>query len=152
MITLRNLFIMSALFLSACAAGPFNNIADTETLAAPADQITIIAKADIIPGQLEALKALVSELARHTEETEQGALAYRWFLNEDQTKVTVVETYANSEAVLFHASNYQPFAERLDSVRKATSITFYGELSNDLSAAIASMGFAAEAPISGFVR
>ena len=107
----------------------------------PSDQITIVAVSEVVPDKLEELVTVVTELAEHTQTTEPGAISYRWFLSEDKTVMTVVETYADSAAVLFHGTNYLPFAERLDGLRTTTSIVFYGNVSPDLESALSASGF-----------
>jgi len=44
----------------------------------------------------------------------------------------VFETYANSEAVLFHFDNYKPFAPKLNEARTFVSMEIFGNASEDL--------------------
>ena len=120
----------------------------TETLA----PITVVATGKVTPGKLDELIAVATELVAHTQDTEDGAMSYRWFLSEDKTEVTVIETYENSAAVMFHGSNYVPFIERLAPLRSTTSITLYGDLSPELRAVVDKAGYQVNASMSGFIR
>ncbi len=46
--------------------------------------------------------------------------------------IKVWETYANSEAVLFHFDNYKPFAPRLNESRAFVSMEVFGNASDTL--------------------
>lgn len=144
-------FAATALLMSACATQASTPIAQSAALPV-SDHVTIIAKSTLIPGKLEEVKAIAEELAAHTRDTEEGALSYRWFLNEDGSEFTVVETYASSEAVLFHVSNYAPFAERLAGTRSSQTIEVYGNVSPELQAIIDGAGFDLHSPMTGFSR
>lgn len=53
-------------------------------------------------GKIEEYKKLLEEMSRVVEVTEPDTLDYQFYLNRDQTKCIVHETYTNSEAVLAH--------------------------------------------------
>jgi len=96
------------------------------------ERIIIIATLKLIEYQLPDLKKVVKELQNHCLETEKGMLQYDWYLSEDKTTIKVLETYTNSEAVLFHFDNYKSFAPRLSESREFVSLEVYGNASHEL--------------------
>jgi quinol monooxygenase YgiN len=53
-------------------------------------------------GKTEEYKKLVQEMTRMVEANEPDTMVYQFYLNKDETKCIVHETYTNSEAVLAH--------------------------------------------------
>ena len=96
------------------------------------DRIIIIATLELLDEKLSGLRSVVAELQEHCEQTEEGMLQYDWYKAENSNIVKVLETYANSEAVLFHFDNYKPFAPRLNEYRAFVSLEVYGNASEAL--------------------
>ena len=96
------------------------------------NRITIIATSKLIDNKLSELRDTVEELQKHCLETEEGMLQYDWYVSEDSDTIKVLETYANSDAVLHHFDNYKPFAARLSESRAFISLEVYGNASADL--------------------
>ena len=86
------------------------------------DRITIIATLKLLDNRVSELQEAVKELQAHCAETEKGMLQYDWYLSEDEQTIKVLETYVNSEAVLFHFDNYKPFASKLSQSRTFVSM------------------------------
>ena len=93
------------------------------------NRITIIATSKLIDNRLSELRDTVEELQKHCLETEDGMLQYDWYVSENSEKIKVLETYVNSEAVLYHFDNYKPFAARLTESRSFISLEVYGNAS-----------------------
>jgi quinol monooxygenase YgiN len=66
------------------------------------DLIYFRAEFTIEVGKIEEYKKLVQEMSRAVEANEQNTISYLFYLNRDETKCIVEETYANSEAALAH--------------------------------------------------
>jgi quinol monooxygenase YgiN len=96
------------------------------------DQIIIIATLELINDNLSELTTVVKDLQEHCRQTEKGMLQYDWYKAEDSNTIKVLETYTNSEAVLFHFDNYKPFAPRLNGSRKFVSLEVFGNASDAL--------------------
>ncbi len=58
-------------------------------------------EASIKPGQLDDFNALAEELVQSTQ-SGPNALAYEWFLSEDEGTCHIYERYSNSAAALNH--------------------------------------------------
>ena len=103
------------------------------------DAITVFVESDVVPGKLDELKETIGKLVDHIGKTEKDTLVYSWHLNEAGTEVRVVEHYANSDAVLFHAKNYAEFAKELAALRKVKAFNICGNPSPELKEAFAAI-------------
>jgi len=99
------------------------------------EQIKLNALFKINEGKLEAFKALIPELISAVKEKEPGAITYDWYLNEERMECKVLETYANSDAVLAHVANVGELL--MKSLEISTpSLEVYGDPSVELSKAL----------------
>ncbi len=96
------------------------------------DRIIIIATSKLLKNQLTQLEETVKELQKHCANTEEGMLQYDWYISENLETIKVLETYTNSEAVLFHFDNYKPFAASLSESRTFVSLEVFGNASDAL--------------------
>jgi quinol monooxygenase YgiN len=96
------------------------------------DRITIIATVTLIDNKLNELKTVVEELQAFCLKTESGLLQYDWYISEHSDTIKVIETYINSEAVLFHFDNHKSFSSRLSQSRTFVSMELFGNVSEAL--------------------
>ena len=97
------------------------------------DNVFWILEANINAGQLDNLKALMTEMVEATKRDEPGALNYEWFIADDGNSLHLYERYADSGAVMVHRGNFgQKFAERFLAYLTITKITMYGNPSNQV--------------------
>lgn len=96
------------------------------------DRIILIATLELVDNKLSELQAVVSDLLEHCKRTEEGMLQYDWYKDENSNTIKVLETYTDSEAVLFHFDNYKPFAPLLSESRTFVSLEVYGNASEEL--------------------
>jgi quinol monooxygenase YgiN len=66
------------------------------------NQIHFRAEFTIEEGKIDEYKQLVQDMNTVVEANEPDTINYEFYLNRDETKCIVHETYANSEAVLAH--------------------------------------------------
>ena len=97
------------------------------------DRIIIIATLKLLENNLSQLEETVKELQEHCLKTEKGMLQYDWYVSEESNTIKVLETYTNSEAVLFHFDNYKPFAPKLSESRSFVSLEVFGKASDALT-------------------
>ena len=100
------------------------------------NRIIIIANLELIGGNVSALQEVVQDLQAHCLKTEKGMLQYDWYVAEDKKAIKVLETYTDSEAVLFHFDNCKPFFSRLGEVRTFVGLEIYGDASAELRARV----------------
>jgi quinol monooxygenase YgiN len=96
------------------------------------DRIIIIATLTLLDNKLSELQETVKELQEYCSETEKGMLQYDWYISENSNTIKVLETYANSEAVLFHFDNHKPFSARLGQARAFVSMEIFGNANDAL--------------------
>lgn len=96
------------------------------------NRITLIATLELLDDTLSELKAVITDLQEHCKQSEEGMMQYDWYKAENSNVIKVLETYVNSEAVLFHFDNYKPFAPRLNDFRAFVSLEVYGNASETL--------------------
>ena len=67
-------------------------------------------------------------MSRMVEANEPDAIYYQYYLNEDETKCIVHETYANSEAILSHSNGIasQTILPKIFSLAKLSRFDVYG--------------------------
>jgi quinol monooxygenase YgiN len=96
------------------------------------NNLEVIARLKIRPGQLEGFKSQAAEILRVTQEQDTHTLRCDWFLNEDGTRCEVHELFPNEQGLIEHKMN----------TRSATVVLFrgyafdhhssiYGEVSQD---------------------
>ena len=99
------------------------------------DQIKVTALCKIKEGKLEEFKRLLPVLISTVKEKDPGTLNYDWYLNEDSMECAVLETYADSQAVLAHAGNVGEHLQKVLEVADL-SLELYGNPSEELKNAI----------------
>jgi hypothetical protein len=91
--------------------------------------IIYIDTSTIREGQLERLKSAMRDLAAFVEANVPQVLSYAFFLNDDQTQMTVVAVHPDSTSLEFHmdtgAAEFRKFASLID----LSSIVVYGRVS-----------------------
>jgi quinol monooxygenase YgiN len=90
--------------------------------------IIYIDTSEIREGRLEAVKAAIEELAAFIEANNPHVLSYRFFVDENAARMTVVAVHPDSAALEFHMdvgdAAFRKFADLLDLV----SIAVYGDV------------------------
>ena len=114
--------------------------------------IVVLVESEVLPGRFEALRDVIDRVIAHCSQTEPGMLGYDWYVNADESECRVVETYADSDAVLFHFQNYARFTEELATCRTMKRLQVLGEPSEALTTALAAMSPPVFRPFTGFVR
>jgi quinol monooxygenase YgiN len=69
------------------------------------DNLEVIARVKIRPGQLEGFKSQAAEILRATREQDTHTLRCDWFLNEDGTQCEVHELFPNEQGLIEHKMN-----------------------------------------------
>jgi quinol monooxygenase YgiN len=104
------------------------------------NQIEFRAEFIIEEGKIEEYKKLVHEMSRMVEANEPDTMNYQFYLNRDETKCMVHETYTNSEAVLAHNNGVasQTILPKIFSVARISRFDVYGDPSEELQKMLAS--------------
>jgi len=99
--------------------------------------IHIIARFKIQEGKLIEFKTGAEKCIAATKK-EEGALLYDWFIDEENLKCTVVETYKDSDATLAHAANVNELLGKLVEISEFSGEVF-GNASDELQNALSGM-------------
>jgi quinol monooxygenase YgiN len=98
------------------------------------------ARLKIRDGELEGFKRQVAEIIRQTQQQDAKPLRYDWFLSEDGTECEVREAYVTPDALLEQQHRIGEAKAKLFRFVAGHSMTFYGEPSPALAAALEAMG------------
>jgi quinol monooxygenase YgiN len=107
------------------------------------NQIHFRAEFTIEQRKIEEYKKLIQEMSRMVEANEPDTINYQFYLNKDETRCIVHETYTNSEAVLAHNDGIasRTILPRIFSLAKISRFDVYGNPSKELQKLLASSGF-----------
>jgi quinol monooxygenase YgiN len=112
------------------------------------------AEFSIEQGKIEEYKKLIKEMSKMVEANEQDTMNYQFYLNKDETKCIVYETYANSEAALAHNDGVasRTILPKIFSLAKVSRFEVYGDPSEELENLLASFGAETFSLFAGFSR
>jgi len=96
------------------------------------NNLEVIARLEIRPGQLEGFKSQVAEILRVTREQDTHTLRCDWFINEDGTTCEVHELFLNEQGLIEHKMNtLEATAVFFRDYAFDHHSTIYGEVSQD---------------------
>ena len=118
------------------------------------NQIIFAINADIVNGKAESFRSLLKEMVPAVKASEPNTIRYQYFLNSDNTKLTLIEVYPNSEAAVFHMTAFgvSPFAEEFLASINITSFVVAGNASAELMEAVAPFTSDNRPFVQGFIR
>ncbi len=103
-------------------------------------------------GQFDNFNTLMTEMVESTQ-AESGTLVYEWFLSEDKTTCHIYERYAESDSVMVHLGNFgSKFAARFLEYLEPTSLTVYGDPTDQVRGALEGLGPVYLGLVGGFTR
>lgn len=109
-------------------------------------------EATVHEGKLSQLRDAMSQLVVQTREREPGALAYEWWLDDEQSQLHIYERYADSDAAMNHLTNVSDLLPQLLSAVAMTRLTIYGPASEELRGAFAGSNPHFMTALGGFAR
>jgi quinol monooxygenase YgiN len=104
--------------------------------------------------KIQEYKKLIEEMSRMVEANEPDTINYQFYLNKDETKCIVFETYLNSEAALAHNSGVasRTILPRIFSLAKLSRFDVYGSPTEELQKLLANIGAETFNLFAGFSR
>ncbi len=100
-----------------------------------ADPFIYVGTYGIKPGKLEEARKRLVELVDFVETNEPRFIAFHCFLDEEGTKLTIVQVHPDSASMEFHMQvNAKHFATAFDYIDKQISEQYYGAISDSLAA------------------
>ena len=118
------------------------------------NQIHFRAEFAIEEGKIEEYKKLVQDMSRVVEANEPDTINYEFYIDREETRCIVLETYANSEAVLAHNAGVasQTILPKIFSVSRISRFDVYGNPSEELQKVLTSLGPQTYNLFTGFSR
>jgi quinol monooxygenase YgiN len=104
--------------------------------------------------KIQEYKKLIQEMSRMVEANEPDTINYQFYLNKDQTRCIVHETYVNSEAALVHNNGVasRTILPKIFSLAKISRFDVYGTPSEELQSLLAGFGAETFNLFAGFSR
>lgn len=94
--------------------------------------LIIIDISEVREGRLEDLKTAMEKLAAFAEENEPRRVAYRVYLSEDESRVTVIQVHADAASAEFHMSVGGPAFPGFADLVRMVELNIYGRPGPDL--------------------
>lgn len=108
---------------------------------------------DIKEGRLGDFRSLMGEMVEATQANEPGCLNYEWFISDDETKCSLYERYADSDALMTHMGNFGAhFADRFMACVDIKKFVVYGDPSEMAREALSTLGVVIMNPFGGYFR
>jgi len=96
------------------------------------ESLIIIDTSVIREGKLEDLKTAMNALVAFAEENEPRMIAYQVYLNEDETRVTVIQVHPDPVSAEFHMNLAGPAFSKFAELIQMLEIDVYGRPNSDL--------------------
>ena len=96
------------------------------------DLIVVVDSSEIREGKLEELKRAIEELVEFVERNESDPISYNIYLDEDGTRMTVVQIHPNSASMEIHMKLAGPVFRKFTDLLTLSRVDFYGEPSDAL--------------------
>ena len=108
---------------------------------------------NIHEGKFDSFESIAQEMIASTQQ-ETGALGYEWCLSADRQRCRLIETYADSDAVLAHLTGaaVQQGVPKLLETSSLSRFEVYGDPGPKAAAILAGYGAEIFAPWGGFRR
>lgn len=118
------------------------------------NQIHFRAEFAIEKGKIEEYKKLVKAMIKVVEVNEPNTIRHQFYLNGDETKCIVHETYANSEAAIEHNASIasQTILPKILGVSRINGFDVYGNPSEELQKVLIGFGSRTYNLFAGFSR
>jgi len=115
-------------------------------------QIQVQVELTITPGKVEELRSQMLTIIENVKANEPDITGYQWYLNEDQSKCYIMEWFNNPQAWLTHLSNAQPVLPALFAIAPITRFEAFGDIPEEVAAAVKPLGAVIHKYLSGFIR
>ncbi|MGH2490292.1 MAG: hypothetical protein ACRDF9_02175 [Candidatus Limnocylindria bacterium] len=96
------------------------------------EAITFIDSSDVREGRLDELKAAINEMVELVESNEPRPIAYNVYLNENSTRMTVVQVHPDSASMELHMKLAGSVFRRFVELITLTTMDIYGTPSHEL--------------------
>jgi hypothetical protein len=96
------------------------------------ERLMVIDSSRILEDKLDQVKKTARELARFVEEEEPRPLAYEFYFDEDETRLTVFQIHPDSASIELHMEVAAPIFAKFSPLLKLQTIDVFGRPSEKL--------------------
>jgi quinol monooxygenase YgiN len=96
------------------------------------EPIVVIDSSEILDGKLSEVETVIKEMAAFVESNEPRPISYNVYLNEDGTRMTVVQVHPDSASMEFHMKVAAPAFAKFAELIRLSTMDVYGKPSDEL--------------------
>jgi quinol monooxygenase YgiN len=96
------------------------------------EPIVVIDSSEILDGKLSEVETVIKEMAAFVESNEPRPISYNVYLNEDGTRMTVVQVHPDSASMEFHMKVAAPAFAKFAGLSRLSTMDVYGKPSDEL--------------------
>jgi len=96
------------------------------------EPIVVIDTSEILDGKLPEVETVIKELAAFVESSESRPISYNVYLNDDRTRMTVVQVHPDSASMEFHMKVAGPAFAKFEGLIRLSTMDVYGTPSDEL--------------------
>lgn len=104
----------------------------------------------IADGKLDEFKEMSTGYINNARDNEPGTLEYQWYVSDDGSKCLVIETFADSDAMMTHLGNVGPTLPALLAIAPITRVEVMGSVNDVAREALTAFGAVHFPHIGGF--
>lgn len=116
------------------------------------NQIQYIVEWTIKDGSLETAKKMVADVTKSVAANEPKMMAFHWYINEDQTKLYLVEWFADAGAIVDHFENVGEVLGEFFNYAEISRYEVFGDLTEEARGAVEGLGAQTFNHWDGFTR
>jgi quinol monooxygenase YgiN len=116
------------------------------------NQVQYMVEWTIKEGQLATAQAMAASTVETVAANEPEMMAFHWYLDEDESKLYLLEWFANADAMVVHFDHIGPSLTEFFNFAQITRFEVYGDLSGGAQAAVSALGATTFEHYSGFTR
>ena len=87
-----------------------------------------------------------------TEQGCSGTLMFEWYISENKSQATLIETFADEEAQAVHMKNIETYGETFMACTNPQKFTYLGAVTDAVKERVAAFGFTYQVMLGGFRR
>ncbi len=116
------------------------------------NQVQYIVEWTIKEGSLETAKKMAADVTKSVAANEPKMMAFQWYINEDQTKLYLVEWFADADAIVDHFENVGEALGEFFNYAEISRYEVFGDLTEEARRAVEGLGAQTFDHWDGFTR
>ena len=96
------------------------------------EPVVVIDRSEILEGKLPEVETVIKEMAAFVESNEPRPIPYNVYLNQDRTRMTVVQVHPDSASMEHHMKVAAPTFAKFEGLIRLAAMDVYGQPSDEL--------------------